>query len=183
MNPEKKKNKPKAHVQNKSSDTEQFKPNVVQMAQRAKESESSSGKNEHVQLKKNVFGEPALNQPNSTVQSRLNLSASEKSNSENNSKGKNSNSIESDLAKSKGKGFAMDDLTRTAMEENIGSDFSNVRIHTDARAINMCDKIGAQAFTNGNDIYFNQGKYNPSSKSGKHLLAHELTHTVQQKGR
>jgi Domain of unknown function (DUF4157) len=42
--------------------------------------------------------------------------------------------------------------------------------------------LGAQAFTNGNDIYFNNGKYNPNSKDGKHLLAHELTHTVQQSG-
>ncbi|MFT6504159.1 MAG: hypothetical protein ACJASQ_004302 [Crocinitomicaceae bacterium] len=183
MNTERKKNKPKAHIQNKASDTEQFKPNVLQMAQRTKENGPSSENHDQVQMKKNFFGEPSFNQPNSTVRSRLNVSASEKNNNENESKGKSSNSIESDLAKSKGKGFAMDDRTRASMEENIGSDFSNVRIHTDAQAIKMCEQLGAQAFTNGNDIYFNQGKYNPSTKSGKHLLAHELTHTVQQKGK
>jgi Domain of unknown function (DUF4157) len=44
----------------------------------------------------------------------------------------------------------------------------------------MSRELNAQAFTVGSDIYFNRGKYNPSSESGKHLLAHELTHTVQQ---
>src|SRR5690606_10069691 len=56
----------------------------------------------------------------------------------------------------------------------------NVNIHTDSQAVEMNKSLGAQAFTYGNDIYFNQGKYNPDSASGKHLLAHELTHTIQQ---
>ena len=68
------------------------------------------------------------------------------------------------------------------MEHGFGADFSNVRIHTDFEAAQMSSDIGAKAFTNGNDIYFNQNQYNPNSKEGKHLLAHELTHTIQQKG-
>ena len=60
---------------------------------------------------------------------------------------------------------------------------SGVRIHTENEvAVQMSKELGAQAFTHGNDIYFNKGKYNPSSKEGKQLLAHELTHTIQQKG-
>ena len=46
----------------------------------------------------------------------------------------------------------------------------------------MSRDIGAQAFTHGNDIYFDKGKYNPNTREGKHLLTHELTHTIQQKG-
>jgi hypothetical protein len=66
------------------------------------------------------------------------------------------------------------------MESGFGSDFGNVRIHTDSTAVQMNQELGAHAFTNGSDIYFNQGKYQPNSKDGQHLLAHELTHTVQQ---
>ncbi|MEP6930657.1 MAG: DUF4157 domain-containing protein, partial [Flavobacterium sp.] len=76
----------------------------------------------------------------------------------------------------------LDKKTKKEMESGFGSDFSNVKIHTDASAVQMSQELGAQAFTNGNDVYFNQGKYNPGSQEGKHLLAHELTHTVQQTG-
>src|SRR5690606_1503130 len=54
--------------------------------------------------------------------------------------------------------------------------------HTDANAVQLSKDLGAQAFTHGNHIYFNQGKYNPDTSSGKHLLVHELAHTVQQTG-
>ncbi|RNL91729.1 DUF4157 domain-containing protein [Sinomicrobium pectinilyticum] len=89
--------------------------------------------------------------------------------------------MEHDLRHAPG-GQAMNTTTRSQMESGFGVDFSDVRIHTDHKAVQMNQKLGAQAFTHGNDIYFNEGKYNPSSSSGKHLLAHELTHTVQQGG-
>jgi len=88
--------------------------------------------------------------------------------------------VESSLKSSKGKGSAMDDNTRSSMESGFGADFSGVRIHTDSNAVQMNKSLGSQAFANGSDVYFNEGKYNPSSKDGQHLLAHELTHTVQQ---
>ncbi|MBL7813091.1 MAG: DUF4157 domain-containing protein [Bacteroidetes bacterium] len=66
------------------------------------------------------------------------------------------------------------------MGTKMGADFSAVRIHTGNHAAGMNDAIGARAFTVGSNIYFNQGEYDPSSPSGKHLLAHELTHTIQQ---
>ncbi|MBS1603765.1 MAG: DUF4157 domain-containing protein [Bacteroidetes bacterium] len=72
--------------------------------------------------------------------------------------------------------------TRTRMESSIGSDFSSVRVHTDSQAAQMNKQLNAQAFTNQNDIYFNSGKYDPHTSSGQHLLAHELTHVVQQTG-
>ncbi|MBL4604878.1 MAG: DUF4157 domain-containing protein [Flavobacteriaceae bacterium] len=93
---------------------------------------------------------------------------------------KGDQNIESKLANSKGGGSQLDKETKTEMESGFGADFSNVRVHTDSTSVGMNQELGAQAFTNGNDIYFNQGRYNPGSESGKHLLAHELTHTLQQ---
>ena len=66
------------------------------------------------------------------------------------------------------------------MGNAFGKDFSNVRIHTDQAAVDMNRQLKSQAFTHGKDIYFNQGRFNPESKTGKQLLAHELTHVVQQ---
>ncbi|MFD1163834.1 eCIS core domain-containing protein [Hwangdonia seohaensis] len=89
--------------------------------------------------------------------------------------------IESSLKSSKGSGQRLSQPIKQSMETGFGADFSHVNIHTDNHAVQMSKQINAQAFTHGNDIYFNNGKYNPSSRSGKHLLAHELTHTIQQK--
>ena len=91
----------------------------------------------------------------------------------------NSN-LESNLNSSKSGGSPLSGKVKTEMESGIGADFSNVRIHNDSNAVQMNKQLGAQAFATGNNIYFNEGKYNPHSKDGKHLLAHELTHTVQQ---
>ena len=92
------------------------------------------------------------------------------------------NELEGKLDHSKGGGTGLDKKTKREMESGFGNDFSDVKIHTDANAVQMSQELGAQAFTNGNDVYFNKGKYNPDSQEGKHLLAHELTHTVQQTG-
>ncbi|MEN2399245.1 DUF4157 domain-containing protein [Flavobacterium sp. MC2016-06] len=92
------------------------------------------------------------------------------------------NELEGKLNNSKGGGEGLDQKTKREMESGFGNDFSNVKIHTDTNAVQMSQELGAQAFTNGNDVYFNKGKYSPDSKEGKHLLAHELTHTIQQTG-
>ena len=91
-------------------------------------------------------------------------------------------SLESRLNNSKSGGSPLPDNTRSFMESRIGTDFSNVKIHTDSNAIQMSQELGAQAFTHGNHIYFNSGKYSPESASGKHLLAHEMVHTIHQSG-
>jgi len=88
--------------------------------------------------------------------------------------------IESQLSNSKGGGSPLSNDTQSQMGAGFGTDFNNVRVHTDSNAVQMSRDMGAQAFTHGNDIYFNEGKYNTESNAGKHLLAHELTHTVQQ---
>ncbi|MBL4604877.1 MAG: DUF4157 domain-containing protein, partial [Flavobacteriaceae bacterium] len=73
---------------------------------------------------------------------------------------KSDQGIESNLASSKGKGSRLDTTTRTEMESGFGTDFSQVKVHTDTNAVQMSQNIRAQAFTHGNDIYFNQGNYN-----------------------
>ncbi|HKR05317.1 MAG TPA: DUF4157 domain-containing protein [Bacteroidia bacterium] len=88
--------------------------------------------------------------------------------------------IESSLNSSKGSGSPLPHNTREQMESSFGADFSKVRIHNDSSAEQMNKDLHAQAFTHGSDIYFNSGKYDSNSNSGKHLLAHELTHVVQQ---
>ncbi|WP_209328731.1 DUF4157 domain-containing protein [Lunatimonas salinarum] len=89
-------------------------------------------------------------------------------------------SVEHSIRSTKGIGSPMGSSERKHMESGFGADFSGVTIHTDSHAVQLSRELGAQAFTHGNDIYFNEGKYNPGSKEGQHLLAHELTHTLQQ---
>tara|TARA_R110002020_G_scaffold83108_3_gene205910 strand:- start:21024 stop:25064 length:4041 start_codon:yes stop_codon:yes gene_type:complete len=88
--------------------------------------------------------------------------------------------IESQLSSSKGSGSSLSEPTRNQMESSFGADFSNVKVHTDSNAIAMSQSLNAQAFTHGSDVYFNTGKYDTNSSDGQHLLAHELTHTIQQ---
>lgn len=91
-----------------------------------------------------------------------------------------SGSFEQNLATTRGTGNALPGETQSFMESRFSADFSGVRVHTNETSVQMNKDIHAQAFTYGNDIYFNSGKYAPSSTEGKTLLAHELTHTIQQ---
>ncbi|UBZ10420.1 DUF4157 domain-containing protein [Leeuwenhoekiella palythoae] len=91
-----------------------------------------------------------------------------------------STSIQERLKNNKHNGEPMAPATQTRMEQNFGTNLSDVRIHTDVNAQKMSADLGAQAFTSGRDIYFNEGKYAPGSPEGDGLLAHELTHTIQQ---
>src|ERR1043165_2070723 len=77
-------------------------------------------------------------------------------------------------------GPPLDETTRTDLEERFGADFRGVRVHTDTDAAASANIFGANAFTTGRDIYFAAGKYSPSTQEGKRLLAHELTHVLQQ---
>lgn len=77
-------------------------------------------------------------------------------------------------------GTHLPDSVNSEMSQKMGADFSAVTIHTGAKASRLNQSLGARAFTHGNDIFFNSGEYNPGSREGKRLLAHELTHVVQQ---
>lgn len=88
--------------------------------------------------------------------------------------------LASTLSQNKGNGSALSSATNATMSQAFGTDFSHVNIHQGSAATQMNQELGARAFTNGSDIYFNQGQYAPNSSEGKRLLAHELTHVVQQ---
>lgn len=79
-------------------------------------------------------------------------------------------------------GQPLDRATREFFEPRFGADFSSVRVHTDGKAAESARAVSAHAYTVGNDIVFNQGEYAPDTTDGRTLLAHELTHTVQQGG-
>jgi len=79
-------------------------------------------------------------------------------------------------------GQSLDTHTRSFMEQRFGQDFSQVQIHNDGVAHQSSADIEAKAYTHGNHIVFGAGHYQPDTEAGKHLLAHELTHVVQQGG-
>lgn len=79
-------------------------------------------------------------------------------------------------------GRPLDEQLRRSMEGGFGADFSQVRVHDDANAHDLNRRIQAKAFTTGSDIYFRSGEYEPSTPAGQELVAHELTHTIQQGG-
>ncbi|MBK8553598.1 MAG: DUF4157 domain-containing protein [Ignavibacteria bacterium] len=77
-------------------------------------------------------------------------------------------------------GTVLPKQVRSFFEPRFGYDFSNVRIHKDSVAAKSAQSINALAYTSGNNIVFNQNQYSPGTDRGKRLLAHELTHVVQQ---
>jgi len=91
-----------------------------------------------------------------------------------------SDAIESTINQKKGSGSALPDIFRSKVEQAIGADFSGVRVHTDQESDTLNRSLSARAFTTGNDIFFKQGEYNPTSSEGQKLITHELTHTIQQ---
>lgn len=89
--------------------------------------------------------------------------------------------IVSDVLRSPGR--PLDATTRTFMEQRFEQDFSHVRVHTDAKAAESARAVNAKAYTFGRDVVFGAGQYSTGTSSGQRLLAHELTHVVQQGGR
>ncbi|NJR73750.1 MAG: DUF4157 domain-containing protein, partial [Scytonema sp. CRU_2_7] len=91
-------------------------------------------------------------------------------------------SIEDGIQQARGSGVPLADKIRLPMEQAFGADFSGVKVHHDAISDQLNRSIQARAFTTGQDIFFRQGEYNPGSRGGHELIAHELTHVVQQNG-
>ncbi len=90
--------------------------------------------------------------------------------------------ISSQINSARGSGPTLDQGVAAKMESSMGTDFSDVHVHTDAQSDTLNRTLNAKAFTTGQDIFFQQGAYQPSSSEGQQLLAHELTHVVQQSG-
>lgn len=85
-----------------------------------------------------------------------------------------------DNIRSSSRGSSLDQHTRYFMESRFDYDFSSVKIHTHGTAVKTAQAINARAYTIGNDIVFGEGEYQPNTREGRKLLAHELTHVVQQ---
>ena len=88
--------------------------------------------------------------------------------------------LETFINQARGGGQPLGDNIREPMEQAFGADFGGVKVHTDSHSDGLNRSIQARAFTTGQDIFFRQGEYNPGSRGGQELLAHELTHVVQQ---
>jgi hypothetical protein len=94
-----------------------------------------------------------------------------------------STDLESSIQNARGSGQALEPNLQEEMGQAMGADFSGVRVHTDAQSDQLNKSIQAKAFTTGQDVFFRQGAYVPSSRNGQELIAHELTHVVQQNGK
>jgi hypothetical protein len=90
--------------------------------------------------------------------------------------------VERSIEGARSGGRSLDKEVRASMEPAFGADFSGVKVHADAKADGLNRSLQARAFTTGQDVFFRGGEYNPGSSGGKELLAHELTHVVQQNG-
>lgn len=88
--------------------------------------------------------------------------------------------VEARIHAAQGSGSPIPEGSRSQLEGAFGADFSGVRVHTDSESDALNRSVQARAFTTGKDIFFRQGEYNPGSSGGQELLAHELTHVVQQ---
>jgi hypothetical protein len=88
--------------------------------------------------------------------------------------------VQQAIESSRGGGQPLDSGVRVQMNSAFNADFGGVRVHADSQADGLNRALNARAFTTGKDVFFRQGEYNPGSSGGKQLLAHELTHVVQQ---
>lgn len=88
--------------------------------------------------------------------------------------------LEREIASETGGGRSLSAAQRSFFEPRFGRDFGDVRLHTDGRADRLSRSLGARAFTTGCDVFFRSDAYRPNSERGRRLMAHELTHVVQQ---
>jgi hypothetical protein len=93
-----------------------------------------------------------------------------------------SSEVETRIDGLRGRGSPLPQSERTFFEERFGADFGEVRVHDDDDAARTAQDLNARAYTLGNDVVFNSGQYEPGSERGRRLMAHELTHVVQQRG-
>jgi hypothetical protein len=90
--------------------------------------------------------------------------------------------VQATIAGARGGGGALDARTRERFSGGLGDSLSDVRVHADAGADALARSVSARAFTTGSDVFFASGEYRPGTGDGDRLLAHELTHVVQQRG-
>ncbi|MDJ0676403.1 MAG: DUF4157 domain-containing protein [Calothrix sp. MO_167.B42] len=94
--------------------------------------------------------------------------------------GETSTQLSGEINRAKGGGQSLDAGLQQSIGQAMGNDFSGVRVHTDERADRLNRSLSARAFTTGQDLFFKKGEYQPGSREGQGLIAHELAHVVQQ---
>jgi hypothetical protein len=90
--------------------------------------------------------------------------------------------VTAQINSARGRGAPLDPGIREQMSGALGDNFGDVRVHNDQLAATLAQSVQARAFTTGSDIFFASGEYHPGASTGRELLAHELTHVVQQRG-
>lgn len=90
--------------------------------------------------------------------------------------------VERAIAGLRGGGTGLDTGAQSRFSESFGDSFGDVRVHTGPAADDLARSVQARAFTTGSDVFFARGEYRPGSSEGDRLLAHELTHVIQQRG-
>jgi Domain of unknown function (DUF4157) len=90
--------------------------------------------------------------------------------------------VEAVIGRTRGGGGGLRSDAREHFGAQLGDSLADVRVHTDETADALARAVSARAFTTGSDVYFARGEYRPGSNDGNRLLAHELTHVVQQRG-
>lgn len=93
-----------------------------------------------------------------------------------------SSNLETAIQSAKGGGQPLENKLQRTMGQAMGADFNQVRVHTDTKSHQFNQAIQAKAFTTGQDLFFRQGTYQPGNREGQALIAHELTHVIQQNG-
>jgi hypothetical protein len=90
--------------------------------------------------------------------------------------------VESVIATRRGAGASLNDGAQSRFSQDLGDSLDDVRVHTDSTANDLARSVSARAFVTGSDVFFAEGEYKPGTTGGDRLLAHELTHVVQQRG-
>jgi hypothetical protein len=90
--------------------------------------------------------------------------------------------VEAAIAATRGAGRPLDRSVAAALSPSLGTSLDGVRVHTGDGAAALARAVTARAFAVGNDIYFGRGEYRPGTSEGNELIAHEVAHTIQQRG-
>jgi hypothetical protein len=152
-----------------------------QPVQRQEEVEEENDKEEGFTGKEfSMSPEPPPIQRKGMVSNRLKMTMLQKR--EHVGGGVSSTDLESSIQSARGSGQSLDGSLSEKLGQAMGADFSGVKVHTDSQSDQLNKSIQAKAFTTGQDVFFRQGAYDPSSRGGQELIAHELTHVVQQNG-
>jgi hypothetical protein len=155
-------------------------PSLQRMCEDCKDELSAKLENPSISTYKSPNLQPEVQKMNSANLFEEGEGAQAKKESTQNGNRGASKDFENQLYQSRGGGQALPSNVMHEMNHLFKADFNKVRVHNGSNAIQMNEKIGSQAFTNRNNIYFNKGKFDPSGYEGKKLLAHELTHTIHQ---